>query len=71
MLARPIDRDRAARTLEGQAGQAGAALALGSLALCQAACSTQIAAALAIWHSDFVAPWRWRASVQSPQRRSD
>jgi endonuclease YncB( thermonuclease family) len=28
-------------------------------------------AALGIWHSDFVVPWKWRAGVQSPQRRSD
>lgn len=29
------------------------------------------AAALGIWHSDFVAPWEWRAGVQSPDRPSD
>ena len=28
-------------------------------------------ARLGIWHSDFVAPWDWRAGVRSPGRRSD
>lgn len=28
-------------------------------------------AKLGVWHSDFVAPWDWRAGIQSPNRRSD